>query len=93
MWFIVQCAPSKYIFTFWISLNVNLEDRIITEAEKWEMRDLEAKHPSLKRGGEFSPSCRARYITEAVVGDEGSRGQASQPQERGRVQPLLQDQV
>jgi hypothetical protein len=29
------------------------------------MRDLEAKHPSLKRGGEFSPSCRPRYIIEA----------------------------
>ncbi len=59
----------------------------IREAEEWEMRDLEAKHPSLKRGegsapppgqgireaeehpslnrgGEFSPSCRPRYITE-----------------------------
>jgi hypothetical protein len=43
------------------SLYVYLEDRTITEAEKWEMRDLEAKHPSLKRGGEFSPSCRPRY--------------------------------
>jgi hypothetical protein len=29
------------------------------------MRELEAKHPSLNRGGEFSPSCRPRYITEA----------------------------
>jgi hypothetical protein len=28
------------------------------------MRDLEAKHPSLKRGGEFCPSCRPRYIIE-----------------------------
>jgi hypothetical protein len=43
------------------SLYGHLEDRIIPEAEKWEMRDLEAKHPSLKRGGEFSPSCRPRY--------------------------------
>jgi hypothetical protein len=43
------------------SLYVHLEDRIITEAEKWEMRVLEVKHPSLKRGGEFSPSCRPRY--------------------------------
>jgi hypothetical protein len=25
------------------------------------MRDLEAKHPSLNSGGEFSPSCRPRY--------------------------------
>jgi hypothetical protein len=33
----------------------------MTEAEEWEMRDLEAKHTSLKRGGEFSPSCRPRY--------------------------------
>jgi hypothetical protein len=33
----------------------------MTEAEEWEMRDLEAKHPSLKRRGEFSPSCRPRY--------------------------------
>jgi hypothetical protein len=32
----------------------------ITEAEEWEMRDLEAKHLSLKRGGEFSPSYRPR---------------------------------
>ncbi len=29
------------------------------------MRDLEAKHPSLKRGGEFSSFCRPRYIIEA----------------------------
>jgi hypothetical protein len=29
------------------------------------MRELEAKHPSLKRGGEFSPSCSPRYIQEA----------------------------
>jgi hypothetical protein len=43
------------------SLYLHLEDRIITEAEKWEMRDLEAKHPSLMRGGEFNPSCRPRY--------------------------------
>jgi hypothetical protein len=42
-------------------LYVHLEDRIITEAEEWEMKDLEAKHPSLNRGGEFSPSCRPRY--------------------------------
>jgi hypothetical protein len=57
------------------------------------MRDLEAKHPSLKRGGEFRPSCRPRYNRGLVMGDEGPRGQASQPQERGRVQPLLQAQV
>jgi hypothetical protein len=37
----------------------------MTEAEYWEMRDLEAKHPSLKRWGEFSPFYRPRYITEA----------------------------
>jgi hypothetical protein len=30
-----------------------------TEAEEWEMKDLE--HISLNRGGEFSPSCRPRY--------------------------------
>jgi hypothetical protein len=27
------------------------------------------------------------------VGDEGPRGQASQPQERGIIKPLLQPQV
>jgi hypothetical protein len=32
----------------------------IIEAEELKMRDLEAKHPSLKRGGEFSSSCRPR---------------------------------
>jgi hypothetical protein len=36
----------------------------MTEAEEWEMMDLEAKYTSLKRGGEFSPSCRTRYTTE-----------------------------
>jgi hypothetical protein len=61
----VQCACTfKMLFHFLnfnkTSLYVYLEDRIITEAEKWEMRDLEAKHPSLKLGGEFSPSCRPR---------------------------------
>ncbi len=36
----------------------------MTEAEELKMRDLEAKHPRLKRGGEFRPSYRPRYITE-----------------------------
>ncbi len=42
----------------------------MSEAEEWKMRDLEAKYTNLKRGGEFSPSCRPRYVTEAVVRDE-----------------------
>jgi hypothetical protein len=29
------------------------------------MRELEAKHPSLKKGGEFRSSCRPRYTTKA----------------------------
>jgi hypothetical protein len=29
------------------------------------MRELVAKHTSLKRGVELSPSCRPRYTTEA----------------------------
>ncbi len=57
------------------------------------MRDLEAKHPSLKRVGEFSPSCRPRYNRGLRVGDEGTRAKHPSLQRGGRVQPLLQAQV